>query len=113
MATWDEEFKRFHLGCCCVDTDEVAGQYDTSSQEGIAGSCVAFCCEVVEQALETTSGLAVARLGFGNHVSASVHFDSVPDTGRLSVTCRAISLLMWERCVAQVCQGLWSIMSEP
>jgi hypothetical protein len=55
----------------------------------------------------------LARLDFGNHVGPSVHRDSVPDPSCHSVRCQAISLLMWERSVVQVCQGLWAIMSEP
>ena len=100
VATRVEEFKRFHLRCCCVDADEVAGQYDISSQPGIARNYVALSREVVEQPLETTSGFALARLDFRNHVGASVHFDSVPDTGRISGRCRCTALDVGEKCCA-------------
>ena len=71
VAAWVEELKCFHLGGRCVDADEVVRQYDISSKQGIAGIRVAFLCEVVQQSLETTLGLPLARLDFGNHIRPS------------------------------------------
>src|ERR1035438_250075 len=77
VAAWVQRFDAFHLRRSCVDTDKVVRHYDISTEKSLSSFRVAFHCEVIQQSLETTSRLPLARLDFGDHSESSSFLTTV------------------------------------